>query len=109
LGISKILTYFSHYKESHRTPKRSNHSVLSQICAPLRNKTVIDGGVTKSELRELIEFHDRVIMLGHGSPNGLMSVGQFLIVKYTNNIKFYRQPVLVLEKITNANGFEWDM
>ena len=58
-------------------PKEPTTQFLSHIYAPLQNKTVIDGGVTKSELRELIEIHDRVIMLGHGSPNGLMSVGQF--------------------------------
>ena len=43
-----------------------------------RNKTVVKGGKTKSELRTLIESHDRVIVLGHGSPYGLLSQGQFL-------------------------------
>lgn len=50
---------------------------LSQIYAPLSNKTVIKGGVTRSELSKLIETHDRIIMLGHGTPDGLISVGQF--------------------------------
>jgi hypothetical protein len=58
-------------------PKDYTTRFLSQIYAPLSNKTVIDGGVTKSELRKLIEIHDKVIMLGHGTPNDLMSVGQF--------------------------------
>lgn len=39
--------------------------------------TVLRNGFTKDEVRDLIEEHDRVIMLGHGSPNGLFSVGQF--------------------------------
>ena len=70
-------------------PKEPTTQFLSLIYAPLQNKTVIDGGVTKSELRELIEIHDRVIMLGHGSPNGLLSVGQFpvlgdLFISYGN-------------------------
>ena len=47
------------------------------IYAPIKNKTVIDGGVSKSELQELIVRHDRVIMPGHGSPYGLLPTGQF--------------------------------
>jgi len=39
--------------------------------------TIIRGEATKDEVRTLIEEHDRVIMLGHGSPSGLFSVGQF--------------------------------
>jgi hypothetical protein len=39
--------------------------------------TIIRGGVTKDEVRELIKQHERVIMLGHGSPSGLFGVGQF--------------------------------
>jgi hypothetical protein len=58
-------------------PNDPTTDFLSPIYAPLKNKTVIEGGVTKSELRKLIEIHDRVIMLGHGTPHGLMSVGQF--------------------------------
>jgi hypothetical protein len=72
------MAYISHImKNLIIHPKDPTTSFLSPIYAPLSNKTVIDGGVTKSDLRELIEVHDRVIMLGHGTPNGLMSVGQF--------------------------------
>lgn len=41
------------------------------------NITVLSGDWPKDEVRELIEQSDRVIMLGHGSPFGLFSVGQF--------------------------------
>ena len=58
-------------------PKDHTTSFISQIYSPLKNKTVIDGGVTQSELRKLIEIHNRIIMLGHGCPYGLLSVGQF--------------------------------
>jgi hypothetical protein len=58
-------------------PKDHTTSFLSKIYAPLKNKTVITGGVTKNELKSLIEFHDRIIMLGHGTLHGLVSVGQF--------------------------------
>jgi hypothetical protein len=60
----------------------TDHSTefLTAIYVNLSNKTVIKGGVSKTELRELIEAHDRVLMLGHGSPYGLLSRGQFFEV-----------------------------
>ena len=39
--------------------------------------TVLERGATRDQLRRLIETHDRVILLGHGCPDGLYSVGQF--------------------------------
>ena len=58
-------------------PKDPTTNFLSPIYASLTNKTIVRGGITKSELRELIESHDRVIMLGHGSPYGLLNLCQF--------------------------------
>jgi hypothetical protein len=58
-------------------PRDPSTFFLKAIYAPIPNKTIITGGINKTELRKLIETHDRVIMLGHGSPWGLMSVGQF--------------------------------
>ena len=54
-------------------PEDPTTTFLSTIYANLKNKTVIKGGVSKSELREMIEEHDRIIMLGHGPPWGLMN------------------------------------
>jgi hypothetical protein len=59
-------------------PKDPSTSFLDIVYESIPNKTVITGGVTKSELGELIQEHDRVMMMGHGSPGGLFSVGQFL-------------------------------
>ena len=39
--------------------------------------TIIRGGMTKDEVDEQIKQHDRIMMMGHGAPNGLFSVGQF--------------------------------
>ena len=39
--------------------------------------TIIRGGMSKDEVDEQIKQHDRIIMMGHGSPGGLFSVGQF--------------------------------
>jgi hypothetical protein len=57
-------------------------SFLSMIYAPLLNKTVITGGITRTELRKLIKSHDRILMMGHGNGGGLMSAGQFPENKY---------------------------
>lgn len=58
-------------------PQDPTTTFLSPIYANLRNRTVIKGGITKSELRKLIESHDRILLLGHGSPYGLLNRGQF--------------------------------
>jgi len=44
---------------------------------PADKKTVITGGIDSFELDELIASHDRVMMLGHGFHEGLLSMGQF--------------------------------
>ena len=58
-------------------PKDKSTQFLDIVYNPIPNKTIITGGVTKDELRKLIEEHDRVMMCGHGAPMGLFSVGQF--------------------------------
>lgn len=58
-------------------PKDPTTNFLKPIYASIENKTVITGGISKPEIRELIKSHHRVIMLGHGTPLGLLSVGQF--------------------------------
>jgi hypothetical protein len=78
LGIFRIMAYFSHImKNLIIHPEDPTTEFLSAIYVNLTNKTVVKGGITKSELRELIESHDRVLMLGHGSPYGLLSQGRF--------------------------------
>jgi hypothetical protein len=39
--------------------------------------TIIRGGITKDEVNEQIKQHDRIMMMGHGSPYGLFAIGQF--------------------------------
>jgi hypothetical protein len=51
---------------------------LKPIYAGLKGDvTVIEGGISKDELRELIREADRVMMMGHGSPAGLFACGMF--------------------------------
>ena len=69
-------------------PTDPSTSFLDIVYAPIENKTVITGGISKFEVQQLIREHDRVMMMGHGSPNGLFSVGKFsgsngLIIDHT--------------------------
>ena len=58
-------------------PKDNTTSFLDIVYQTIEDKTLITGGITKEELHELIKSHDRVMMMGHGSPSGLFSIGQF--------------------------------
>jgi hypothetical protein len=69
-------------------PKDKSTQFLDIVYKNIPNKTIITGGVTKEEVKKLIEEHDRVIMCGHGAPVGLFCVGQFpkssgLIIDHT--------------------------
>lgn len=57
-------------------PKDSTTDFLKPIYQDL-DCTVITGGVDRHSLKTLIDESEQVIMMGHGSPYGLMSVGQF--------------------------------
>ncbi len=58
-------------------PKDDSTSFLDIVYKNIPNKTVVTGGYTKMEVKKMIFEHDRVMMMGHGSPAGLFSVGQF--------------------------------
>ena len=58
-------------------PKDDSTSFLDIVYSPIQEKTIITGGVSKTELIQLILEHDRIMMMGHGSPAGLFAVGQF--------------------------------
>jgi hypothetical protein len=58
-------------------PKDPTTRFLCGIYDTIPNKTVIDSGITKDHLRKHIQDHDRILMMGHGSPAGLFGVGQF--------------------------------
>lgn len=58
-------------------PKDKSTQFLDIVYENIPNKTIITGGITKEEVRTLIEEHDRVMMCGHGAPMGLFAVGQF--------------------------------
>ena len=58
-------------------PADPSTSFLDIVYESVQDKTLITGGVSKGDLIRLIDEHDRVMMMGHGSPAGLFAVGQF--------------------------------
>jgi hypothetical protein len=68
-------------------PDDRSTDFLKPIYQNIPNKTVITGGLNRSEVRELITSHDRVIMLGHGTPSGLFAMRKFremmMVIDYT--------------------------
>jgi len=58
-------------------PADESTTFLDIVYKNIPDKTVVTGGISKSEVMKLIESHDRVMMMGHGSPGGLFNVGQF--------------------------------
>lgn len=58
-------------------PEDKTTDFLCPIYNSIENKLVIRGGVTKKEVLKAVESHNRIMMMGHGSPLGLFAVGQF--------------------------------
>jgi hypothetical protein len=58
-------------------PEDESTFFLDIVYKPIENKTVVTGGISKSELMTLIKEHDRIMMMGHGSPGGLFSINKF--------------------------------
>jgi hypothetical protein len=69
-------------------PQDKSTIFLKIIYKNIKNKKVITGGISKNELRNIIPKYDRVMMMGHGSPNGLFSVGNFEMDKLTYSFDF---------------------
>jgi hypothetical protein len=58
-------------------PADESTTFLDIVYKDIPNKTVVQGGCSKMDVMNLIKEHDRVMMMGHGSPGGLFSIGQF--------------------------------
>jgi len=59
-------------------PTDASTDFLKPIYANITDATIMNGGIGKGQVAKAIDEHDRIIMLGHGSPFGLFSVGQFI-------------------------------
>ena len=62
-------------------PQDSTTDFLDFIYNSIPNKTLVTADTDKPTIIDLIKLSDRIMMMGHGSPNGLLAVGQF----YTEN------------------------
>ena len=58
-------------------PEDESTTFLDIVYKDIPNQTLVTGGYTKGEIQQLIREHDRIMMMGHGSPVGLFSVGKF--------------------------------
>lgn len=95
------------FKEMAKTliihPKDRSTTFLETIYKDIPNQTLITGGVSKKELINLIQDHDRVMMMGHGTPQGLLSMYQF--DPYVPYIIDYKVVPYLMEKKNNV--FIW--
>jgi hypothetical protein len=58
-------------------PRDDSTTFLDKVYQDLDGVTLVQGGVKKAHIIDMIDSHDRVMMMGHGTPDGLWSVGQF--------------------------------
>jgi hypothetical protein len=58
-------------------PADASTDFLKPIYANISDATIMNSGIGKGQVAKAISEHDRIIMLGHGSPFGLFSIGQF--------------------------------
>jgi len=59
-------------------PKDETTDFLSEIYSG-KDWTIINTNISKSALKRAINEHDRIIMLGHGSKQGLIGFNKFII------------------------------
>ena len=59
-------------------PKDSTTKFLEEIYSD-KDWTISDANCSKSTLKALIKEHDRIIMLGHGTQNGLLGYNRLVI------------------------------
>jgi hypothetical protein len=83
-------------------PQDSSTSFLDIVYAPIENKTVITGGISKSEVQQLIREHDRVMMMGHGSPGGLFNIHHNSFTNCGNGYIIDQQMVPLLNEKDNS-------
>lgn len=70
-------------------PKDKSTEFLKAIYEDIEDKTVLSENIDIRELNKIIDQHDRIMMMGHGVPMGLLSVGSdlfnsTLLIDYSN-------------------------
>ena len=69
-------------------PKDDSTVFLTRVYESLDDVTLVQGGVSRDQLKDMVRSHDQVMMMGHGTPHGLMSVGQFIGHSYVIDDSF---------------------
>ena len=59
-------------------PKDVTTDFLSEIYSD-KNWTLMNTNISKKELKKQIKEHERIVMLGHGTENGLLGFNRFII------------------------------
>jgi hypothetical protein len=60
-------------------PKDDSTTFLSIIYKGMKGTTVLTGdGIRQDEIRTMIPDYDRVMLMGHGTPYGLLNTGGFI-------------------------------
>ena len=67
-------------------PDDPSTDFLKPIYEHITNATIVTGGISKKEVNQLIEQHDCIYMMGHGSPSGLFSCAKFKTLDYSGFI-----------------------
>lgn len=62
-------------------PKDRSTDFLKPIYANIVGATIVTENWSKEDVNAAIDTHDRIIMMGHGSPYGLFSIGRFIDTK----------------------------
>ena len=78
---------------------------LENVYKNIENLTLVTGNVSRNEVKSMIRDHDRVMMMGHGSPGGLFSVGQF--PSQSNNGYIIDSEMVELLKEKDNSIFIW--
>jgi hypothetical protein len=58
-------------------PKDSSTVFLNAIYKGLPDVTIITGGKPQEEVHQMMEAHNKIMIMGHGSPSGLFSKNNF--------------------------------
>ena len=79
-------------------PADTSTDFLKPIYANITDATILNSGVGKGQVAKLISEHDRIIMMGHGSPSGLFSCAKFGDNDYSGFVIDYKMVPLLRDK-----------
>lgn len=73
-------------------PQDSSTDFLKLIYADKKNWTIVNScDISKEQLKKLIKKHNRIIMMGHGVPNGLINPKHFGLLIDSSFVPLFRK------------------